>query len=476
MKSLIMAFILLINLACEITKEEIIDNLQCMNESYSIPDVKLYASVENGKSCEHFNSRKHKSFPLCAGTAPETLQCSDTFSNNEIGNIFSGENIFIDDFKIYSVRSRSLYIEDKQNLSLIESIDLKFSATKVYKSESFIAVASNMELSIYDFNLEEIFYKNFNASVEFKFKKESIYISFSKIIENLEDEAICESINYIDDSTGSNLFQTEIYNGETNSITEKSLYFGFFTQRVDEKSNYLLSRHNYDASILIKNDSSKKMKKINGQIPSVSYLKEYGDSLHVFTNTWQNGTSYLVLDNNLNEEFKLENIAFGETLGAVNFEKDFSYIMTYRQVDPLFVFDLKDNAKPQLVGELKFPGIPKYLTQIEPGRLMSVNTSLDGNLDLSYFDVSVPSDPIRLSNTNTGIYHGWKPFQAKDILVHNSHIIIKGEYKLWVYTLRDDQFIVNTTIDILNTPQIYLSDNSLFVRDGREWERVDLDD
>jgi uncharacterized secreted protein with C-terminal beta-propeller domain len=324
--------------------------------------------------------------------------------------------------------------------------------------------------------LKETFYKNFNTSVEFRFKKESVYISYSKIEENLDSETICESINYIDDSIGSNLFQTEIYNGETNTITDKAIYFGFFTQHVDEKSNYLLSRHNYDASILIKNDISKKMKKIDGYIPSISYLKEYGETLHVFTNIWQNGTSYLVLDKNLDVEFKLENIAFGETLGAVNFEKDFSYIMTYRQVDPLFVFDLKDSSKPQLVGELKFPGIPKYLTQMEPGRLMSVNASLSGNLELSYFDVSVPSDPIRLSNSSTDVFHGWKPFQAKDLLVHNNHIVIKGEYKLWVYTLHDDQFILNTTIDLLNTPQIYLSDNSLFVRNGREWDRVDLND
>ncbi|MBP7885239.1 beta-propeller domain-containing protein [Patescibacteria group bacterium] len=35
--------------------------------------------------------------------------------------------------------------------------------------------------------------------------------------------------------------------------------------------------------------------------------------------------------------------------------------MTFRQTDPLFVIDIADNTKPQIVGALKIPGYSTYL-------------------------------------------------------------------------------------------------------------------
>ncbi len=58
---------------------------------------------------------------------------------------------------------------------------------------------------------------------------------------------------------------------------------------------------------------------------------------------------------------KLENIAPGEQFYGTRFIDNYLYLVTYRQIDPLFVIDLSNSAKPTIVGQLKMPGYSTYL-------------------------------------------------------------------------------------------------------------------
>lgn len=58
---------------------------------------------------------------------------------------------------------------------------------------------------------------------------------------------------------------------------------------------------------------------------------------------------------------KLENIAPNEQFQGVRFIDNYLYLVTYRQIDPLFVINLTDAAKPTIVGQLKMPGYSTYL-------------------------------------------------------------------------------------------------------------------
>jgi hypothetical protein len=49
-------------------------------------------------------------------------------------------------------------------------------------------------------------------------------------------------------------------------------------------------------------------------------------------------------------------IAPGEDLKAVRFIDDQAFVVTFEQVDPLFVIDLADPRNPRITGELKTPG------------------------------------------------------------------------------------------------------------------------
>ncbi|PIQ77653.1 hypothetical protein COV82_03160 [Candidatus Peregrinibacteria bacterium CG11_big_fil_rev_8_21_14_0_20_46_8] len=54
-------------------------------------------------------------------------------------------------------------------------------------------------------------------------------------------------------------------------------------------------------------------------------------------------------------------LAAGEQIFSVRFLGDRAYMVTFRQVDPFFVFDLSDPRNPTLLGELKLPGFSDYL-------------------------------------------------------------------------------------------------------------------
>ena len=49
-------------------------------------------------------------------------------------------------------------------------------------------------------------------------------------------------------------------------------------------------------------------------------------------------------------------IAVTERIYAARFIGDKGFLVTFRQVDPLFTLDLSDPAAPRIVGELKIPG------------------------------------------------------------------------------------------------------------------------
>ncbi|MDL2217623.1 beta-propeller domain-containing protein [Christensenellaceae bacterium OttesenSCG-928-M15] len=66
------------------------------------------------------------------------------------------------------------------------------------------------------------------------------------------------------------------------------------------------------------------------------------------------------------------NIAPGEDVKSARYMGDMAYVVTYRQVDPLFVIDLKNPNAPKVTGELKIPGFSSYLHPCKSGYLLGI--------------------------------------------------------------------------------------------------------
>ena len=110
-------------------------------------------------------------------------------------------------------------------------------------------------------------------------------------------------------------------------------------------------------------------------------------------------------------------LAPGERIYSVRFIGDRGYVSTFRQVDPLFVIDLANPAKPRVVGELKVPGFSSYLHPLDATHLLGIGRDVDPDtgrvlgLQLSIFDVGNPVNPKRTA-TYTFAGDGWQSWSA----------------------------------------------------------------
>ncbi|WP_426755636.1 beta-propeller domain-containing protein [Myxococcus sp. Y35] len=102
----------------------------------------------------------------------------------------------------------------------------------------------------------------------------------------------------------------------------------------------------------------------------------------------------------LEELGRSEDLARGERIFSARFVGTRGYVVTFRQVDPLFTFDLSDPANPRKVGELKIPGFSTYIHPLGDTHLLTFGehrnedgTWQDRALKLSLFDVSDLAQP-----------------------------------------------------------------------------------
>jgi uncharacterized secreted protein with C-terminal beta-propeller domain len=99
---------------------------------------------------------------------------------------------------------------------------------------------------------------------------------------------------------------------------------------------------------------------------------------------------------------KVAGLGKDEQIYAVRFLGPVGYVVTFRQVDPLYVVDLRDPRRPKVTGELKITGYSAYLHPAGPGRLIGVGQEANRQgqrlgTQVSLFDVSDPAAPGRLA-------------------------------------------------------------------------------
>jgi uncharacterized secreted protein with C-terminal beta-propeller domain len=82
-----------------------------------------------------------------------------------------------------------------------------------------------------------------------------------------------------------------------------------------------------------------------------------------------------------------------------------AYVVTFKEVDPLFVFDLSNPNDPKVLGELKIPGFSSYLHPYDENHLIGFgqDTKIEkdqfgtrvvtNGVKISLFDVTDPTNP-----------------------------------------------------------------------------------
>jgi len=95
--------------------------------------------------------------------------------------------------------------------------------------------------------------------------------------------------------------------------------------------------------------------------------------------------------------------AEGETIRSSRFLGDRGFVVTFRQIDPLFAFDFSDPTAPQLRGELEIPGFSTYMHPIDENHLLTIGwagtaTGATNQLQLQIFDVSDLDNPRQMQS------------------------------------------------------------------------------
>ncbi len=201
-------------------------------------------------------------------------------------------------------------------------------------------------------------------------------------------------------------FNAYIGSGQSFYMNQKSFYFsgniysGSSNNSVIYKFDIKDGKLDYRASA-----------KVNGVIINQFAMDEYNGRFRIASSNTA-GNSLTIFNEDMKQIGKISGLAKNENIKSVRFNGDVGYVVTYRNTDPLFVFDLKED-EPKLMGELKIPGFSTYLHPFGEGYLvgLGMNTiemytkengvekvvgAREEGMKLSLFDVRDPYEPKEL--------------------------------------------------------------------------------
>ena len=199
------------------------------------------------------------------------------------------------------------------------------------------------------------------------------------------------------------------YDNPDNSGKEASLVRDYYLDRSTEIYKFQL---NSDSITFV----------ANGQVPGTVLnqfsMDENNGYFRIATTTgemWRDDeytakNNLYILDEQLSMTGSIEDIAPSERIYSVRFIGDRGYMVTFRNVDPLFVLDLADPKSPKILGKLKIPGYSDYLHPYDENHIIGfgketiVLDNKNGNGEMAYyqgmkialFDVTDVSNPKEL--------------------------------------------------------------------------------
>lgn len=207
----------------------------------------------------------------------------------------------------------------------------------------------------------------------------------------------------------------EVYSTKDHLYIAQSLYFSNNATKI-----YKFELNDTKVSLIAEGE-------IEGYINDQFSMDEYNGNLRVATTVREMETNDNVLvdavfetntKNNLyvlNEKLEkvgeLTDLAKGEKIYSVRFIGDMGYVVTFKEIDPLFVIDLSNPIRPEVKGELKIPGYSSYLHPYDENHIIGIgyNTKDNGyggvtnsNMKMSMFDISDMENPKEIFNVDIG--------------------------------------------------------------------------
>lgn len=216
---------------------------------------------------------------------------------------------------------------------------------------------------------------------------------------------------------------------------------------------------------------------INGDVNDQFSLDEYNGNLRIATTatieevpdktTTEDGVTTVeigkrtknnilyVLDENLNKISELTDFGITEKIYSVRFIKDVAYIVTFKEIDPLFVIDLSDPTNPVMKGELEIPGYSSYLHPYDENHIIGIGYNVKQNgfggvsnetVKLSMFDVSDLENPKEIFTKTLG-----EEYSYSDVTRDHKLLMYDGQRNLMGFpiSMRNKNYKYEDAIVIL---------------------------
>jgi len=183
-------------------------------------------------------------------------------------------------------------------------------------------------------------------------------------------------------------------------------------------------------------------------------------------------------------------LAPGETVRATRFDDDRLYVVTFRQIDPLFAIDISRPRRLKVLGHIDIPGWSTYMELFgDMGRILSVGIE-ESRVAISLFDVADPKSMAMTQRVYLGDEgsYSWSEgnydekavgfFPDKRLLVLPFSGRVEGSYRkqMQIIDVDDDKLTKRGVIDSeFNARRGKLVDkNKLVVISGQQLKVVDI--
>jgi len=241
----------------------------------------------------------------------------------------------------------------------------------------------------------------------------------------------------------------EILNGYFESLDSKTQEKLYQEIQIEVDKYYQSQRKEYEKTYINKIELRE-----NGKLGDITTGEVFGNLLNQFSLDEDNegylrvaitytGEDYkslngvVILDSDLEKYSELLDLAKDERIYSVRFMGDKVYLVTFKQIDPFFVIDLKNKKSPEVLGYLKIPGYSNYLHPINDNLILGVGQDtkesewggvINSGVKISLFDVSNYSDP--------------KEVATYKVFSENSYTPIQQDHKAFLYINKENLIVI----------------------------------
>ncbi len=182
---------------------------------------------------------------------------------------------------------------------------------------------------------------------------------------------------------------------------------------------------------------------VRGYVDSQFSMDERDGYFRIATTSERAGidvNNLYILDSKLKETGKVTGFARNESIKSVRYIGDKAYVITYEAIDPLFIIDLSDPARPRIEGEVKIDGFSTLLIPVSSDRLLGIGHATgdngyggeyDSGLKLALFDISDPSEPKVLDSKEFKDMSSIAQYDHHALMVNSEAGYYAIPYEIW---------------------------------------------